>query len=71
MRPVVWGVAAGTIVAAVLGRGMQSLMFGIHSNDPSMFALGIGVLALVALAASYVPAIRAGTYDPAVTLRSE
>jgi putative ABC transport system permease protein len=71
MLPVVLGVAAGTIVAGVFGRVMQSVVFGIHTNDPSTFALAIGVLALIALAASYVPALRAGAYDPAVTLRSE
>jgi putative ABC transport system permease protein len=71
MQPVVCGVAAGTVVAAVLGRVMQSLVFGIQTNDPATFALAIAVIAFIALAASYVPAIRAGAYDPAVTLRSE
>jgi ABC-type lipoprotein release transport system permease subunit len=71
MRPVVWGVVAGTLIAAVLGRVTESLLFGIHSNDPATFVLAIGLLAVIALAASSIPAIRAGGLDPAVTLRSE
>jgi putative ABC transport system permease protein len=71
MQPVVWGVVAGTIAAAVLGRVTESLLFGIRSNDPATFALAIGLLGVIALAASSIPAIRAGGLDPAVTLRSE
>jgi putative ABC transport system permease protein len=71
MQPVVCGVLAGIVIAAVLGKIVESLLFGIHSNDPSTFALASGVLTLIALAACGIPAIRAGRLDPAVTLRSE
>jgi predicted permease len=65
------GAAFGLVAAAVLARGMASLLFGVSSYDPLTFAGVPLVLLLAALLACYLPARRAAAVDPAATLRSE
>jgi putative ABC transport system permease protein len=65
------GVAAGTIVSVGLSRLMASLLFNLSPVDPPTF-IGVPVLlGLMALVASYVPALRATRVDPAIALRGE
>jgi hypothetical protein len=62
------GIAIGAIVAAGITRWMSSLLFGVTPVDPATFAAAASVLALAALAASYLPARRAAALDPVQTL---
>jgi len=71
MRPAFLGLVAGTFVAVGLTRFMRSLLFQVSAIDPLVF-LGVAfLLAVVAVAACFLPARRAAHLDPVATLRSE
>jgi predicted permease len=65
------GILVGIGGALALGRVLQSLLFEIKPGDPATFAGVSMALALVALAACYIPARRAMRVDPMVALRYE
>jgi predicted permease len=65
------GSAIGFLAAVLVAKAIESLLYGVRASDPPSFATAIGLLVSVALFASYVPARRAASVDPAVTLRSE
>jgi predicted permease len=65
------GVGVGVIGALVATRWIQSLLYDVSATDPLVFALLPLTLALVALAACYLPARRAARSDPLTALRSE
>ncbi len=50
---------------------MSGLLFGVTATDPLAFISAAGALGVTALAASYVPALRAARVAPATTLRAE
>jgi putative ABC transport system permease protein len=63
------GIAVGTAGALVVTRSLSSLLYGVAPVDGVTFGASAAVLALVALAAALVPAVRAARVDPAVVLR--
>ena len=65
------GAAIGAVGALGIGKGAQSLLFGITGWDPLVMVAAAAVLALVALAAGSIPARRASRVDPVQALRYE
>jgi predicted permease len=63
------GAAAGALGAYGLGRAAQSLLFGLEGHDPVVFALAMLLLAVVALGAGWLPAVRASRTEPMGALR--
>jgi len=63
------GIVIGIAAAGLLGRALSTLVFQVSVWDPATYAAVSGVLAVVALAACVVPAIRASRVDPMVALR--
>jgi ABC-type antimicrobial peptide transport system permease subunit len=71
MLLVAMGLVIGLFGSLAATRLMQSLLYETHVYDPLTFAIVPALLAVVSLAACYVPARRAAIVDPMVTLRSE
>jgi putative ABC transport system permease protein len=65
------GIALGLLAALAGLRLMQSLLFEVTPAEPRVLGAVVLVLAIVASAASYLPARRAARVDPMVVLRSE
>ncbi|HSF44285.1 MAG TPA: FtsX-like permease family protein, partial [Thermoanaerobaculia bacterium] len=65
------GLAAGLLAALAFTRFLQSLLFEVSARDPLTYAAIAGLLALVALCATFIPARRASRVDPMVTIRTE
>ena len=63
------GLALGLAGAVAASRLLEFWVFGITTTDALTYAGVTILLALVALAASLIPAIRATRVDPAVTTR--
>jgi ABC-type antimicrobial peptide transport system permease subunit len=65
------GLGAGMVVALLLGRFIEPLLFETSARDPLVLG-GVAVTLLaVALLASAVPALRAKRVDPIEALRAE
>jgi len=65
------GASLGLAGALIVSHLMASLLYGVSPYDLSIFAGVAAVLTAVAIAASYVPALRAMRLDPITTLHAE
>ena len=65
------GVVVGLVLAIAAARATTALLFGLHPGDPATLAMAAGGLGLVAMLASYLPALRASRLEPTEALREE
>jgi ABC-type antimicrobial peptide transport system permease subunit len=67
----VCGIVIGIVVAVVITRHLQTLLYGVEPTDPLVLGTVSGLLLVVAFVACYLPARRATLADPMIALRSE
>ena len=65
------GLVIGTGLAIAVGRTASSMLFGLKPTDPLTIGLSITLLAVVAIVASFLPAMRAARLEPMLALREE
>jgi predicted permease len=70
-RMAAFGVSIGIVASLAINRLLSSLLFGISAADPLTLVGMAMLLSLVALVASYIPALRAMRVDPVIALRFE
>ena len=71
LRPTLIGIVVGLAAAVAIRRVIASFLFGVQPGDPATFAAVAGLLLVVALAASALPAYSATRIDPNLALRDE
>jgi ABC-type antimicrobial peptide transport system permease subunit len=71
VRVVAVGIGIGVALAFAAGRLVKSLLYGVEPTDLSAMILAAVVLLGAAVAASVLPAWRAGRADPVGALRRE
>ena len=71
LRLILSGLGLGLAGALLLTRFLSGALYRVNPSDPVTFGLVAALLAIVALAACYVPARRATKVDPIVALRYE
>jgi len=71
MRVALAGVAAGLAAAYAVSRLLAGFLYGVEATDASTFAATPMVLLAVTALACYLPARRAASIDPLITMRSE
>ena len=69
--PVLLGVVAGSGAAALSGRALRGVLFGVTVGDPASLTFTAVTLICAAVLASYVPARRAAEVDPLEAIRVE
>jgi predicted permease len=65
------GAALGMLGAWMTRGLMESQLFGVSANSPSLFAAVVGLMLMTVAAASLVPGLRASRVDPLVALRGD
>jgi ABC-type antimicrobial peptide transport system permease subunit len=65
------GLSLGSVISLVVVRFMKSLLYGVTPNSPATYFAVVAMVWLVALGASFLPARRAASVDPAHSLHTE
>jgi putative ABC transport system permease protein len=65
------GVVIGSVASLAAGRWIGPMLFKQSPRDPAVFGLVAFVLLVVAVVASWIPALRAAGVDPKAALQSD
>jgi ABC-type antimicrobial peptide transport system permease subunit len=65
------GLGAGTLLTLAVGRAAATLLFGLQPYDPLTLLIAGISLAVLAGAASCLPAWRAASVNPVIALRQD
>jgi len=65
------GLCVGLVLAFALAQGAANLLRGVRPDDPLVFLTIPAAIALIAIGTSWIPAWRAASVDPMITLREE
>jgi hypothetical protein len=71
LRPLLWAVPAGCLLAYLAAEAMGHLLYGTSQADPWAYLTATGLLTAVGTAVSLWPGFAAGRTDPAEALRAE
>jgi len=71
LKLVAIGAGVGVIVALVLTRFLETLLYGVHARDLATFVIAPSVLFAAGILGCLAPARRAMRTDPAIALRAE
>jgi putative ABC transport system permease protein len=71
LRVAMVGVVLGVVGAALLGKAIDALLFGVPTQDVATFGAASVALVAVAVLSASVPAARAARIDPVKALRQE
>lgn len=63
------GVVLGLLLAVMVARSIESLLFGVEPVDPLTLVVVAGLLMLATCAAAFIPARRAASVDPVEVMR--
>jgi ABC-type antimicrobial peptide transport system permease subunit len=65
------GMVVGSLGAVLASRVLATQLYGVTGRDPVTFAVVLAIMAIVAFAASYLPARRAAAVDPQLALSAD
>ena len=65
------GLVPGVLLALAAGRALGSILVGVPPTDPAVLGIAVSVTALLALAGSLAPALRAVRVDPSAAMSAE
>jgi hypothetical protein len=65
------GIAIAMPLTYAAGRAMSALLFGLSAADPSVYLFAAALAAAMTIVSSLLPALRAASIDPAITIRTE
>ena len=71
MRPVAIGLVAGLLIGTGLSRFLAHMLYRLSPRDPEVFAASALLIVIVAILATWVPAVRASRINPVAALRAE
>jgi ABC-type antimicrobial peptide transport system permease subunit len=70
-RLVFTGVVIGLLIAVATTSVMESLLYGVKPTDVASYLIAALMLVVLGGIAAAVPAVRASTANPAITLRAD